>query len=129
MVGKTRRQSRDNASLAVTHALNLLKPGGHLIIIEPVFYPVFMMGVVFYVKRFVTKVTSNRIQILGKWNNIGAPVVSYFTNEQLEDMISGMTRCHLVDRGIKEKRIGTLMRLAGIRRRTDSTFIVRKCQD
>jgi SAM-dependent methyltransferase len=124
LVGKTRRQSRENASVAVTNALRLIKPGGHLIILEPVFYPTFIMSVVFYTKRIATKVTSERIQIFGKWNNIGAPVVSYFTNEQLESLIAETPDCSLVDRELKEKRPNTLMRLAGITRRTDSTFIV-----
>lgn len=125
LVGKTRKQSRINASIAISNALKVLKPGGHLLIWEPVFYPEFMMDAVFYAKRFMTKFTSRRIQILGRLNNIGAPVVSYFTSEQLEGLFADISGCHIADKWIKEKKPTALMRLAGITRRADITLILR----
>lgn len=125
LVGKTRKQSRTNASIAVANALKQLKSGGHLIIWEPVLYPAFLMDVVFYTKRLVTKFTSRRIQILGRVNNIGAPVVSYFTNEQLEGLFAQIPGCRIADKWIKERKPTALMRLAGITRRADNTFILR----
>jgi len=87
LIGRTRSESRHYAQLAVQHAARLLKPGGHVLVVEPVFYPERAMDAVFYVKKAVSRVTARRIPILGYWNNIGAPVVSYYTHEQLVEMV------------------------------------------
>lgn len=126
LVGRTRRESMNYASLAISNSLRLLKNGGYLIILEPVFYPAFAMEVVFYIKKLTTSVTSGRIQILGTWNNIGAPVVSYYTNEQLVAMIECTGRCQIVEMECKDLRINPLWRLALITRRTDTTIVARK---
>ncbi len=39
LVGRTRRASRERARLALAHAVSLVRPGGHVIVLEPVFYP------------------------------------------------------------------------------------------
>lgn len=103
-----------------------MKPDGHLIIVEPAFHPFFVMDVVFYVKRLTTMFTSQRIEILGQWHNIGPPVVSYFTNEQLVDMLARVENWRIVATHIVEERIGWLMRCALITRRTVTTLVVRK---
>jgi SAM-dependent methyltransferase len=39
LVGRTRRASRERARRALAHAVSLVRPGGHVIVHEPVFYP------------------------------------------------------------------------------------------
>jgi SAM-dependent methyltransferase len=51
LVGCTRRASRERARRAVAHAVSLVRPGGHVILHEPVFYPPWTMDLVFYAKR------------------------------------------------------------------------------
>ena len=76
LIGRTRSASRARAELAISNALRLLRPGGFLVVVEPVWYPSLAMDGLFYVKKALTAVTSERVSILGEWNNIGPPVVS-----------------------------------------------------
>ena len=126
LIGNTRKESKRNAEIAIKNALTLAKHGGYVIVFEPVFYPSFAMDVLFYVKHFVTKFTSGRVQVLSKRNNIGAPVVSYYTNEELHGMIEHTGLCKIVGLEVKELTISPLMRAAGITRRTDTTIVVQK---
>ena len=81
--------------------------------------------ILFYVKKLTTSITSKRLPLFGNWNNIGAPVVSFYTNERLHDMIerAGGTieseRCDKLE-------VKLIQRLALISRRFDTTIIVRK---
>ena len=88
LIGRSRGQSRQYAELAVANAKRLLKPGGYLIIHEPVFSPPISMSGVFYLKKLVTRFTSGRVGIGGYWNNIGAPVVSYYNVDQVRRLAS-----------------------------------------
>ena len=126
LVGKTRTASRAQAALALANALRLVKPGGHLIVIEPVFYPPVMMDVVFYVKRLVTTLAPGRIELGDQANNIGAPVVSYYTTEALTAMVHAAGSGELVDTHILPRPIGRLSKLAMIRRRDEVTLVIRK---
>lgn len=88
LVGKTRSESRGNATEAVRNALTMLSPGGTLIIHEPVFEPKLAMDAVFWTKRALSRLSGNRrIPVLGYWGNLGAPVVSYYSDEGLDEMI------------------------------------------
>ena len=63
-----------------------------MVVLEPVFYPPWTMDLVFYTKKAAATVTSRRFEILDQWNNLGAPVVSYYTNEDLREMATGDPR-------------------------------------
>jgi SAM-dependent methyltransferase len=86
LIGRSRRQSRALARIAVENSKRLLKPGGYLIIHEPVFSPQVAMSGVFYLKKAVTRFTNKRVGVLGYWNNVGAPVVSYYTTGQVREL-------------------------------------------
>jgi SAM-dependent methyltransferase len=89
LVGKTRAESRANAVVAVRNGLMMLREGGALIIQEPVFGPRPAMDAVFWVKRGLSRISGNRrIPVLGYWGNLGAPVVSYYSDEGLMAIIS-----------------------------------------
>lgn len=123
LIGRTRRRSRKLAMTALHNSLSLLKPGGILIIVEPVFYPAIMMDALFYLKKILSWIIPGRIE-LRHGHNIGAPVVSYFTNEQLIRMIGALEGASLIDSEIREKRIGSFP--ASILRRTNTTLVIRK---
>jgi len=58
------------------------------------------------------------------WNNIGPPVVSYYTNDRLEEMMQAGASSAVVDRDVKEE---TLPRaLAHRLTKTSTTLIVQK---
>lgn len=78
-------------------------------------------GSIFWVKRVVTSVTSRRVPVLGYWNNIGAPVVSFYSGDEVAGMTS-RAGLELVHRDSREQRSGAIGMVA---RRADDTFIAR----
>ncbi len=126
LVGRTRRASRERARLALVHSLSLVRPGGHVLILEPAFYPSWMMDVLFYVKTLAVKLTSRRLELFDQWNNLGAPVVSYYTNEEMRHMVVEDPRAELLDRRSVPAYLSSLQRAAFIRRREDTTLVVRR---
>jgi SAM-dependent methyltransferase len=89
LVGATRAESRRNAVDAVANAITMLAPGGTLIIHEPVFEPKLAMDAVFWLKRGLSRVSGNRrVPVLGYWGNLGAPVVSYYSDAELARIIA-----------------------------------------
>jgi SAM-dependent methyltransferase len=126
LVGRTRGGSRERARQALVNTVSLLRPGGHAIVLEPVFYPSWMMGVVFYTKRIVATVTSRRLELFDQWNNLGAPVVSYYTNEELVEMTRRDPRAEIVDVRSSPAYLSSLQRAAFIRRREDTTLVLRR---
>ena len=126
LVGRTRRASRERARLALAHAVSLVRPGGHVIVHEPVFYPPWTMDLVFYAKAIAAKLTSRRLELFDQWNNLGAPVVSYYTNEDLRQMVTDDARADLLDLRSVPAYLSSLQRAAFIRRREDTTLVVRR---
>jgi 2-polyprenyl-3-methyl-5-hydroxy-6-metoxy-1,4-benzoquinol methylase len=123
LIGRTRRESKRYAKSAVHHALDMVSHGGYLVVMEPIFYPPMAMDAVFYIKKLMTIVTSRRIEIMGKWNNIGAPVVSYLTNEELIAMVEAGGRTEIIARDIDPDDQG---RLGYIMSKTNTSLIARK---
>jgi SAM-dependent methyltransferase len=123
LIGPSRSASRELARRAVDNGLAMLKPGGHLIVVEPIFYPRVVMDGLFYVKKAFASVTTSRVQLGGYWNNIGAPVVSYYTNEELEEMVVAGGRGEVVMRDIDPEGLG---RLNAVLNKTNTTMVVRK---
>jgi glycosyltransferase involved in cell wall biosynthesis/SAM-dependent methyltransferase len=123
LIGRTRTESRRYARLALQNAARLLRPGGHLLVVEPIFYPSRAMDAVFHVKKATSRLTTRRIPVLGYWNNIGAPVVSYYTNEQLADMVTSVGGLTIVERHIDPAPPAPFV--GRIIRKTDTTLIAR----
>jgi SAM-dependent methyltransferase len=122
LIGPTRARSREYARAAVRNALALLEPGGHLVVVEPVFAPRLVMDGVFYVKQAISSVTSRRVFIGDNyWTNFGAPVVSYYGNEELEALLEA-EGAHVVDRDIVPQALG---RLNLVLSKTNTTLIAR----
>ena len=126
LIGRTRSESRRYAELAVANAARLLKPGGHLIVVEPIFYPALAMDAVFYVKKLMSAVSGRRVGIGGYWNNIGAPVVSYYTNEQLEEMVASADGLTVLERHVEPEGLGPV--LDRFLRKTDTTLVARRSE-
>lgn len=122
LIGRTRSESRSFAQQAVHNAMSALKPGGHLLVFEPVWYPRVAMDALFYVKKMVSSVTPNRVSLLDTWNNIGAPVVSYYSNEELLRMVTDQGRGVVVAKDIDPDDLG---RLNLVFNKTNTTILVR----
>jgi SAM-dependent methyltransferase len=123
LIGPTRSRSRAYARRAIRNALALLEPGGHLIVVEPVFAPRLAMDAVFYVKQAISSVTTRRVFVGDHyWTNFGAPVVSYYGNEELEAMLEG-EGAHVVEREIVPEAMGSLNLILS---KTNTTLVAQK---
>jgi SAM-dependent methyltransferase len=105
LIGRDRRESHRNAATAVSNALDLLRPGGHLIVVDEAFSPVWATTALFWVKKGATRVTSRRVGLFGYWNNIGPPVVSYYTKPQLVELVQAGGKSELVDSRAEPERL------------------------
>ena len=127
LVGSTRRESRMLAERGLASAARLARPGGLVVVLEPVFERrglgvlVRPSASIFWLKRVVTSVTSRRVPVLGYWNNIGAPVVSFYSGDEVAAM-TARAGLDLVHRDSREQRPGAIGMVA---RRADDTFIAR----
>lgn len=95
LVGSTPRESVNHAKAGLHNALSLVKPGGLLIVLEPVFSPSWAMKILFYIKKMLTSVSNRRVAIGGYWNNIGAPLVMMYSESQVTSMISSLRTARL----------------------------------
>ncbi len=122
LVGGTRGESRKNAVLAVSNALRLLNRGGFLIVGETTFRTSAAMTALFYIKRLTTRFSRDRIHIGGREYNIGAPVVSFYSNDQVIDIIKSAEGTEIVDVHISKIKPRLFWRLFFITERADATF-------
>lgn len=101
LVESTRRQSLRAATRAVQNAVRMVKPGGYLIIIEPTFTPSPPLTALFWTKTLLSKLVHRRLAVGGYWNNLGAPVVSYYSRKHVLAMVHAqpITRVVLEDSG------------------------------
>ncbi len=75
---------------AINNCQHLLKRGGIIVISEPLFEPLFLNKTLFFIKRFVGLIFKKRVSFFGYWNNIGAPLVNYFSRKNIQDLFMGM---------------------------------------
>jgi 2-polyprenyl-3-methyl-5-hydroxy-6-metoxy-1,4-benzoquinol methylase len=123
LVAGTRRGSRRAARRGLSNALSLAKPGGHLVLLEPVFAPRAAMMGVFWVKRLTTAVTTGRVPVFGYWNNIGAPLVSFYSHEEVVRMAQNLDDADVV---AVERQSWSLGWLDAVLTRADTTVLVRR---
>ena len=69
--------------------------------------------------------TGRRVTLGSTWNNIGAPVVSYFTTAQLAALPAGL-EAQPVMLDSRDRGFEPLLRFAGVRRRTETTMVLRR---
>jgi SAM-dependent methyltransferase len=122
LIGKNRRDSKEYARMAISHTLELVRPGGYLVIHEPIYAPRAATTTLFWVKKALTAVTSHRVQVAGPWANIGPPVVSFLTNEELLGMARADPRGSVVDTDISSSQPPLVAR--PVLRRWNTTVIV-----
>lgn len=126
LVGSTRRKSLKYAREGLANAWSLVEPGGTLIIEEPTYRPRWLMGGLFYVKRLVSSLVPGRVTIFGHWNNLGEPVVSYFSHAALVQEASELPGATLVLDMRRLRRRSLAWRLIGVRERAGSLLALRK---
>ncbi len=126
LIGKSREESKKCVQKAIRNALALCKTNGYLIIHEPIFYPAITMDIIFWIKKLLSSVTTKRISVFGHWNNLGSPVVSYLSHEELFAFVEQNKDCVIEDKEMKKTELTLMYRLAGITRRYDTTVLIKK---
>lgn len=126
LVGSTRGRSRDLARGAVRNALGLLQSGGYLVIVEPTFEPRWAMAALYWVKRVLSP-SGRRVEV-GKWNNLGAPLVSYYGRDELAELVNDAGG-RVTRREDSESTLRRLPRMLGVRGRWMTTLLVRAAAD
>lgn len=95
LIGATRKESLEFARQCLRNSVELLKPGGSLIIFEPTYSPGWMMSVAFWIKKGFSRYSNSRIELFKSWANLGQPVVSYYTREQLTQMAKALPEANV----------------------------------
>ena len=127
LVASSRKSSRALAELALRNALAMVRSGGRLIVMEPTFRPRPTMTAVFHLKRLLSRVTKRRIELFGKWNNIGEPIVSYYSTADIEAMVRTADPGLVFEQRHVRKRVLPLFwRLAGVTERSDVVLVLKK---
>jgi ubiquinone/menaquinone biosynthesis C-methylase UbiE len=126
LVGSGRKESLEYAREGLASAWWFVEPDGTLILMEPTFRPHWLMSRLFSVKRLVSRITSGRVSLFGHWNNLGEPVVSYLSHEELVQKVRTLAGADIVLDLKKTKRLPAVWRLAGVTERADSVLVVRK---
>lgn len=126
LVGNTRQKSLVYAREGLVNAWSLVEAGGTLIIEEPTYRPQWLMSWLFYVKRLVSSVVPGRVTLFGHWNNLGEPVVSYFSHTALVQEASGLPGATLVLDMKRPRKRSVAWRLIGVRERAGSLLALRK---
>lgn len=126
LVGKSREGSLAYARQGLLNAWTLVGAGGGLILSEPTFRPRWLMSALFHVKRLVSRMASGRVSVFGHWNNLGEPIVSYFSHAELVQEAVRLPGGKVVLDMKKTKSLPTVWRLAGIDERADSVLVIRK---
>ena len=115
LIGKNRKVSATYAAQCLKNSMALLKPGGYLIIFEPTHSPAFLMTIVFYLKKIVGHFADKRVELFAKWINFGHPVVSYYTVEQVLQMVDNLQDTDTVEKVIVDKkRKGYIIKRVGL---------------
>ena len=126
LVGRSRPESLACAREGLRSAWSLVEPGGGLIVMEPTFRPHWLMTAVFHVKRLVSRVTSGRVTLFGHWNNLGEPVVSYFSHDELVREVAALLGAGKALEVKRTRKLPLLWRLSGVTERADSVLVARK---
>jgi len=86
LVSQSPQKSKELSCRAIRNAFKLTQKGGEVIISEPIFEPACLNSFVFYIKKFFSRITRRRVTLFGHWNNIGEPLVSYFTINEIKEL-------------------------------------------
>ena len=125
LVADSRKESRELSAQALGQAMELLAEDGSLVIVEPTFTPHWAMSMVFFAKKQTSRWTSGRIEILDTWNNIGAPVVSYYSPSELHDLVT-QAGAEVAEVHCVESKLRLLPKLLGVTGRWETTLIARR---
>lgn len=115
LIGKSRDESFQFGECCLSNCLKLLKPGGMLLIFEPTHSPAVVMDAVFWIKKTVGRIVKSRVELGPAWLNIGHPIVSYYTEDQLRLLIEQNDAAEMQTfERINENRLGGFINRIGI---------------
>ena len=80
-----------------------------------------MMDTVFWIKKIAGRFTSQRLELGHRWANVGQPVVSYYTRDQLARMLDEISAAEVLQSQVLDES-----RMAYVIKRVGMGIIVRK---
>jgi ubiquinone/menaquinone biosynthesis C-methylase UbiE len=83
LIGATRNECRVRAQEALHQAVSLIKPGGHLLVLEFFYEPALAGFLIFWLKKLVCFLSGGR-----RMHGLGAPVTSFYTRANILQMIT-----------------------------------------
>lgn len=116
LIGNSRRESFCLAKKAIQNGNLLLRQNGFIIILEPTFLPGFLMTIIFYIKKFLSFFTQERVTIFNRWNNLGPPIVSYFTPRQLIQMLLDFDMLKVIRVSQNKSKLNLLPKMFAIKK-------------
>ncbi len=126
LVGRTRQESLGYARAGLANSWSFVERGGALLIEEPTYRPHWLMSALFYTKRLVSSVFSGRVSIFGHNNNLGEPIVSYFSHDELVQEAATLPGATLSLEKKTPRKMTLAWRLLGVRERAGSLLVLRK---
>lgn len=126
LIGKTRKASFELVNQALKNAFQLVKPGGFLIVAEPAYTPAFSSDIIFNIKNFFAQFCNGRIEIFSQGVNIGQPIVSFLTPEQIKNMLEKIDGAKLLTKDVSFNGVPLAMRFIGVTGTYKTSFILKK---
>ncbi len=120
VIERNRAESYAASRLCIANTLRLLKPGGHLFIMEPTFEPRLITWLVFWIKKVIGPFVPGRLHVGPEWINIGQPIVSYYSEARLAELVQSQ------DAEIVEHYVHGRGRKLGILKLANIGYILKK---
>ena len=95
---------------------------------EPTYRPRKAMTAVFWAKRVLGVLVGNRRLELGRWNNLGAPLVSYYSPDEVVAIVEAAGG-EVIRHRDRAARLRRLPRLLGVRDRWFTTVMAARGND
>lgn len=111
LLGSTRKESSRYAVRALRSCVEMLKPGGYLLLAEPTYSPSIVGSAVFWLKKLLCVVNGDR-----RWGGLGAPIVAFYTKSDLVGILQRELGMYICSSEFSPWSIPTLLGVFGCNR-------------
>jgi SAM-dependent methyltransferase len=111
IIDNNKKDSFNLAKIAINNSISILKPSGYLLILEPCSSPEYVNSLIFILKKAFSRFSVGRIEIVAKWFNIGHPIVSYYSQSEIESILSQMESVTIINKmSLSKRRFGSFIK-------------------
>ncbi|MEI8390616.1 MAG: class I SAM-dependent methyltransferase [bacterium] len=126
LIGDSRADSIELAKKALDNAFQLVKPQGYFLLVEPAYAPTISNDFIFNIKKFFSSFVDGRIELFTQGLNIGDPIVSFLTPDQIKNMMQNIDNNELLGEKISSNGVPLAMRFLFVKGTYNTNFISRK---